>query len=165
MPDLPTLPRRILLVEDDLLDLDLMLQALATNGLLDEIDVVRDGGEALAYLLRQDGYEQRRSGNPVMVLLDLGLPKIGGLDLLQIIRETPQLADIAVVVVTSSNDSEHILRCYRLGVDGYIQKPAEFKQFVKAMAQIRLFWALLQPSASAPDAAGMLSPFQSVLPA
>lgn len=136
---------RILLVEDDLLDLDMMLQALATNRLLDKIDVVRDGGEALDYLLRRDGYEQRPEGNPGMILLDLQLPKIAGLDLLSLVRTTPALCDIPVIIVSNFADESHIVRSHQLGVDGYIQKPSALHEYVKMMAQVRLFWALCQP--------------------
>lgn len=133
----------ILLVEDDPRDLELTLVALERSQLANEVIVVRDGEAALDYLMGKGGYEGRAVGNPAVVLLDLKLPKVNGLEVLQAVRSTEGLRSIPVVMLTSSHEETDVLRSYQLGVNAYVVKPVEFKQFVEAIADLGIFWAVL----------------------
>ncbi len=133
----------ILLVEDDPRDLELTLVALERSQLANEVIVVRDGEAALDYLLRQGEHSERAEGNPAVVLLDLKLPKVNGLEVLQTVRSTEHLRSIPVVMLTSSHEETDVLRSYQLGVNAYVVKPVEFKQFVEAIADLGIFWAVL----------------------
>jgi CheY-like chemotaxis protein len=133
----------ILLVEDDLRDLELTLIALERSQLANEVIVVRDGAQALDYLMRQGEYADRPEGNPAVVVLDLKMPKVNGLEVLQKVRETPHLRSIPVVMLTSSEEESDVVRSYELGVNAYVVKPVEFKQFVTAIADLGIFWAVL----------------------
>lgn len=133
----------ILLVEDDLRDLELTLIALERSQLANEVIVVRDGAQALDYLMRQGEYADRPEGNPAVVVLDLKMPKVNGLEVLQKVRETPHLRSMPVVMLTSSEEESDVVRSYELGVNAYVVKPVEFKQFVAAIADLGIFWAVL----------------------
>jgi len=133
----------ILLVEDDPRDLELTLVALERSQLANEVIVVRDGEAALDYLLREGQFSGRAEGNPAVVLLDLKLPKVNGLEVLQTVRNTEPLRSIPVVMLTSSHEESDVLRSYQLGVNAYVVKPVEFKQFVDAIADLGIFWAVL----------------------
>ncbi|MEJ7929010.1 response regulator [Ramlibacter sp. AN1015] len=133
----------ILLVEDDLRDLELTLIALERSQLANEVIVVRDGAQALDYLFRQGEYAARAEGNPAVVVLDLKMPKVNGLEVLQRVRETPSLRSMPVVMLTSSEEEADVVRSYELGVNAYVVKPVEFKQFVTAIADLGIFWAVL----------------------
>jgi CheY-like chemotaxis protein len=133
----------ILLVEDDPRDLELTLVALERSQLANEVIVVRDGEAALDYLTRDGDYAQRAEGNPAVVLLDLKLPKVNGLEVLATVRGTENLRSIPVVMLTSSHEESDVLRSYQLGVNAYVVKPVEFKQFVGAIADLGIFWAVL----------------------
>jgi len=133
----------ILLVEDDPRDLELTLVALERSQLANEVIVVRDGEAALDYLHRDGEFAGRAEGNPAVVLLDLKLPKVNGLEVLQTVRSTEPLRSIPVVMLTSSHEESDVLRSYQLGVNAYVVKPVEFKQFVEAIADLGIFWALL----------------------
>lgn len=133
----------ILLVEDNPSDLELTLLALERTNLANEVIVVRDGVEALDYLFARDAYAQRPKGNPVVVLLDLKLPKLDGLQVLQAIRQDPNLQSTPVVMLTSSREEKDLLRSYKLGVNAYVVKPVEFKEFVEAITDLGVFWAVL----------------------
>ena len=133
----------ILLVEDDPRDLELTLVALERSQLANEVIVVRDGEAALDYLTRNGDYAGRPEGNPAVVLLDLKLPKVNGLEVLQTVRSTDPLRSIPVVMLTSSHEETDVLRSYQLGVNAYVVKPVEFKQFVEAIADLGIFWAVL----------------------
>lgn len=133
----------ILLVEDDPRDLELTLVALERSQLANEVIIVRDGEAALEYLLRTGEYAQRAEGNPAVVLLDLKLPKVNGLEVLQTVRSTEWLRSVPVVMLTSSHEETDVLRSYQLGVNAYVVKPVEFKQFVEAIADLGIFWAVL----------------------
>jgi CheY-like chemotaxis protein len=133
----------ILIVEDDLRDLELTLIALERSQLANEVIVVRDGAQALDYLFRQGEYLERHEGNPAVVVLDLKMPKVNGLEVLEKVRETPQLRSIPVVMLTSSEEEADVVRSYELGVNAYVVKPVEFKQFVSAIADLGIFWAVL----------------------
>jgi CheY-like chemotaxis protein len=133
----------ILLVEDDARDLELTLVALERSQLANEVIVVRDGAVALDYLLREGEYAERSEGNPAVVLLDLKLPKVNGLEVLKTVRSTDALRSLPVVMLTSSHEETDVLRSYELGVNAYVVKPVEFKQFVSAIADLGVFWAVL----------------------
>jgi len=133
----------ILLVEDDPRDLELTLVALERSQLANEVIIVRDGEAALEYLTRSGEYSERAEGNPAVVLLDLKLPKVNGLEVLQTVRTTEALRSIPVVMLTSSHEETDVLRSYQLGVNAYVVKPVEFKQFVEAIADLGIFWAVL----------------------
>lgn len=133
----------ILLVEDDPRDLELALVALERSQLANEVIVVRDGEAALEYLTRSGEYAQRPEGNPAVILLDLKLPKVNGLEVLQAVRSTDPLRSVPVVMLTSSHEETDVLRSYQLGVNAYVVKPVEFKHFVEAIADLGIFWAVL----------------------
>lgn len=133
----------ILLVEDDPRDLELTLVALERSQLANEVVIVRDGEAALDYLQRAGPYADRAEGNPAVVLLDLKLPKVNGLEVLQTVRSTEGLRSVPVVMLTSSHEETDVLRSYQLGVNAYVVKPVEFKQFVEAIADLGIFWAVL----------------------
>ena len=133
----------ILLVEDNPNDLELTLVALERSQLANEVIVLRDGAEALDYLLRLNQYHDRVTGNPAVMLLDLKLPKVDGLEVLKTIRETEELRSIPVVMLTSSREEPDLQRAYALGVNAYVVKPVEFKEFVSAISDLGIFWAVL----------------------
>jgi len=133
----------ILLVEDDKRDLELTLVALERSQLANEVIVVRDGAQALDYLMREGDFKGRQEGNPAVVLLDLKLPKVNGLEVLQKVRGTGFLRSMPVVMLTSSQEETDVVKSYELGVNAYVVKPVEFKQFVTAIADLGIFWAVL----------------------
>jgi CheY-like chemotaxis protein len=135
--------RRILMVEDDPKDVELSLTALEEYNLANEVVVVRDGSEALDYLHRRGNFKARPSGNPALLLLDLKLPKVDGLEVLQQIRGDDGLKLIPVVVLTSSREEKDMVTSYRLGVNAYVVKPVDFHQFVNAVKELGVFWALI----------------------
>ena len=133
----------ILLVEDDKRDLELTLVALERSQLANEVIVVRDGAQALDYLLREGDFKDRAEGNPAVVLLDLKLPKVNGLEVLQKVRATQNLRSMPIVMLTSSQEESDVVKSYELGVNAYVVKPVEFKQFVAAIADLGVFWAVI----------------------
>lgn len=133
----------ILLVEDDKRDLELTLVALERSQLANDVVIVRDGALALDYLLREGQHADRIEGNPAVILLDLKLPKVNGLEVLRVVRNTPALRSIPVVMLTSSQEESDVLKSYELGVNAYVVKPVDFKQFVAAIADLGVFWAVL----------------------
>lgn len=135
--------KRILLVEDSANDVELTLVALEENHLANEVVVVRDGEEALDYLYRRGIFKLRLGGNPVVVLLDLKLPKIDGLEVLEQIKSDPELKRIPVVMVTSSREEQDVIRSYDLGANSYVVKPVDFREFVDAIKEVGLFWAVV----------------------
>lgn len=133
----------ILLVEDNPHDLELTLVALERSQLANEVIVMRDGAEALDYLFRRNAYAGRIDGNPAVLLLDLKLPKVDGLQVLDAIRQTEELRSIPVVMLTSSREEPDLSKAYQLGVNAYVVKPVEFKEFVSAISDLGIFWAVL----------------------
>jgi CheY-like chemotaxis protein len=133
----------ILLVEDNPSDLQLTLHALERNKLANRIHVVRDGVEALDFLFSTGAYAERTPRNPRVVLLDLKLPRIDGLEVLRRMKEEPRTRTIPVVVLTSSREERDIIESYQLGVNSYIVKPVDFEQFAESVRQLGLYWALL----------------------
>ncbi|TWI66624.1 response regulator receiver domain-containing protein [Pseudoduganella lurida] len=133
----------ILLVEDNPHDLELALIALEKSQLANEVIVVRDGAEALDYLHARGEFIDRVQGNPAVVLLDLKLPKVDGLEVLREIRNVMHLRALPVVMLTSSREEQDLVRSYELGVNAYVVKPVEFKEFVRAISDLGVFWAVL----------------------
>jgi len=144
--------KRILLAEDDPRDVELTLLALAEHKFANEVDVVRDGQETLDYLYRREQFRERPGNNPAVVLLDLKMPKVDGLEVLRVIRGDEQLKMIPVVMLTSSGEEGDIVESYKLGVNAYVVKPVDFHQFVDAIKQIGAFWALVNEPP--PESAG-----------
>ena len=134
---------RILLVEDDPKDIDLTLAALGEYKLANEVIVVRDGAEALDYLHTKGNYRSRARENPAVVLLDLKLPKVDGLEVLREIRSDERLKLIPVVVLTSSREDRDMVASYKLGVNAYVVKPVDFHEFVNAVKDLGVFWAMI----------------------
>jgi CheY-like chemotaxis protein len=135
--------RRILMVEDDARDVELSLTALEQYNLANEVVVVGDGEEALDYLYQRGKFMARPSGNPAVLLLDLKLPKVDGLEVLQQIKTDSRLKMIPVVVLTSSREDRDMVASYRLGVNAYVVKPVDFHEFVNAVKELGIFWALI----------------------
>jgi CheY-like chemotaxis protein len=135
--------RPILLVEDNPRDLELTLAALAKCQLANEIVVARDGAEALDYLYRRGPYATRAPGDPAVVLLDLKLPKIDGLQVLEKIKTDSEQRQIPVVMLTSSREERDLLRSYELGVNAFVVKPVDFNAFFEAIQDLGMFWAIL----------------------
>jgi CheY-like chemotaxis protein len=135
--------QRILLVEDDPRDVELSLTALEEHNLANEVEVVNDGEQALDYLFRRGRFRDREQGNPAVVLLDLKLPKVDGLEVLQQVRAEPTLKMIPVVVLTSSREERDMVASYRLGVNAYVVKPVDFHAFVNAVKELGVFWAVI----------------------
>jgi CheY-like chemotaxis protein len=134
---------RILLVEDDAKDVELTLTALEEYKLANEVVVARDGEEALDYLYRRGNFQGRSTDNPAVLLLDLKLPKVDGLEVLQQIKADEKLKLIPVVVLTSSHEEKDMVTSYKLGVNAYVVKPVDFHEFVNAVKELGIFWALV----------------------
>ncbi len=134
---------RILIVEDDPKDVELTLTALEEHNLANEVVVTRDGEEALDYLFCRGNFKMRGGETPAVVLLDLKLPKVNGLEVLQQIRSDEKLKIIPVVVLTSSREERDLVASYRLGVNAYVVKPVGFHEFVNAIKELGVFWAII----------------------
>jgi CheY-like chemotaxis protein len=119
------------------------LIALERSQLANSVVIMRDGAAALDYLQRTGEHADRDEGNPAVILLDLKLPKVDGLEVLSTVRSTEGLRSIPVVMLTSSNEEADVVRSYELGVNAYVVKPVDFKQFVNAIADLGVFWAVL----------------------
>jgi two-component system response regulator len=134
---------RILLVEDSPRDAELILDALGGNLLANEVVHVRDGADALDYLYRRGEFADRPDGQPALILLDLKLPKVDGLEVLRQIKGDPALKLIPVVMMTSSREEQDLLRSYELGVNAYVVKPMKFPDFVEAVKEVGAFWGVI----------------------
>ena len=134
---------RILLVEDDPRDIELTLTALQEYNLVNDVFVARDGQEALDYLYCRDQFSGRDGSRPAVMLLDLKLPKINGLEVLQQIRSDQELRLLPVVILTSSHEEKDLVRSYELGVNAYVVKPVDFHAFVNAVKELGVFWAVI----------------------
>jgi CheY-like chemotaxis protein len=135
--------KRILLVEDSEKDVELALEALAEHHLANDVVVAHDGAEALDYLYRRGQFAANTDGQPVLVLLDLKMPKVDGMEVLRQIKEDPELKRIPVVMMTSSREERDLVRSYDLGVNAYVVKPVKFLEFVESVKQLGVFWALI----------------------
>ncbi|MDH5578733.1 MAG: response regulator [Betaproteobacteria bacterium] len=142
---------RILLAEDSAQDVELTLNALAGHNISNSVAVARDGAEALDYLYQRGAYARREEGNPVLLLLDLKMPRVDGLEVLRTVKSDPRLRTIPVVILTSSREEQDVVRSYELGVNAYVVKPVEFDKFLRAVREVGLFWMLVNeppPAAS-----------------
>ena len=139
---MPTL-QPILLVEDNLNDAELVLNALNRNNLANKVVTARHGGEALDYLFRRGTFAGREGDDPIVILLDLKMPKVNGLEVLQELKADEKLKLIPVVMLTSSSEESDLIKSYRLGVNAYVVKPVNFNQFVEAIRQLGIFWTLI----------------------
>jgi CheY-like chemotaxis protein len=134
---------RILMVEDDPKDVELTLTALEEYNLANEVIVARDGEEALDYLYSRGQFKDRNSDNPAVMLLDLKLPKVDGLEILKQVKSDEKLRVIPVVVLTSSHEEKDMVASYALGVNAYVVKPVDFHEFVNAIKELGIFWAVI----------------------
>ncbi len=132
--------RRILLVEDDANDAELTLRALGRLNLGDKVDVTRDGQEALEYLECRGSFSNRSSGDPAVVLMDVKMPRLSGLEALERIRANPALKTIPIVMLTSSRADGDLRKSYELGTNAYVVKPVAFEQYLKAVTGLGEFW-------------------------
>jgi CheY-like chemotaxis protein len=135
--------KRILLAEDNEHDVELVLAALEEHRLANEVVVVRDGAEALDYLYRRGDYAARPEGLPVVLLLDLKMPKVDGLEVLRQVKGDPNLRIMPVVMMTSSREEQDLVKSYELGVNSYLVKPVKFQRFVESVRQLGVYWALM----------------------
>jgi len=135
--------RRVLLAEDNAKDVELTLTALDEYHLANDVDVVRDGAEAWEYLRREGRFATRRAGSPAVVLLDLKMPKMDGLEVLRRMRASDALRTVPVVMLTSSREEKDLIESYRLGVNAYVVKPVDFEAFMSSVKTLGLFWAVL----------------------
>jgi CheY-like chemotaxis protein len=133
----------ILLVEDDKRDLELNLIALERSQLANDVVILRDGAQALEYLKREGNYADRTPGQPAVILLDLKLPKVTGLEVLESVRADVALRSIPIVMLTSSQEEADVVKSYELGVNAYVVKPVAFDRFVSAIGDLGVFWAVL----------------------
>jgi DNA-binding response OmpR family regulator len=134
---------RILMVEDDQKDVELTLTALEEYNLANEVVVVGDGEEALDYLYCRGAFKMRTGDNPAVMLLDLKLPKVDGLEVLKKVKSDDKLKIIPVVVLTSSHEEKDMVASYKLGVNAYVVKPVDFHEFVNAIRELGVFWAVI----------------------
>ena len=148
--------KRILLAEDNPNDVELTLTALAEHNLANEVVVVPDGAEALDYLYRRGGFTMRNGNNPAVILLDLKMPKVDGLEVLRTVKADATLRAIPVVILTSSREEKDLVEGYRLGVNAYVVKPVNFGEFVGALKTLGVFWAVIneEPPMSAAHTKG-----------
>ena len=144
--------KKILVAEDDENDADLILKALEKYNIANGVIIVEDGAEALDYLHRRGNYKTRPDGNPVLVLLDIKMPKVDGLEVLREIRTDERLKMIPAVMLTSSRHEGDLLASYQLGVNAYIVKPVDFNEFVDAVRELGVFWVMINepPPGSVP---------------
>lgn len=152
--------KTILLVEDNLSDEALTLRALTKGGIVNAVIVVRDGAEALDYIFREAAHAGRsHESDPTLVMLDLNLPKIGGLDVLKRIRANVSTQLLPVVILTSSDQEEDLMASYKFGANSYVRKPVEFGAFTKAVSDVGLYWLVLNENP--PSIAGDLPPAET----
>ena len=135
--------KRIMLVEDSARDVELTLAALEEHNLANEVIVTRDGAEALDFLYRRGSFATRGPGNPAVILLDIKMPKVDGLEVLRHLKADSNLNMIPVVMLTSSREEKDLIESYRLGVNAYVVKPVDFDKFVKVVSELGLFWAVI----------------------
>ena len=135
--------KRILLVEDDPRDVELIMESLGDYNLANEVVVARDGEQALDYLCCRQAFKGRPNGNPAVVLLDLKLPKVSGMEVLRHIRSDEKVKMMPVVILTSSREEKDWVESYKLGVNAYVVKPVDFHEFVRAVKDVGAFWAVV----------------------
>ncbi|MFT3735293.1 MAG: response regulator [Rhodocyclaceae bacterium] len=133
----------ILLVDDSSRDTELAVDAIKQYKLANEIICLHDGAEALDYLYRRESFADRPAGEPAVILLDLKMPRVDGLEVLRQVKSDPQLKTIPIVMMTSSREEQDLINSYQLGVNAYVVKPLDFHEFVEAVRVLGTFWALL----------------------
>lgn len=143
--------RTILYAEDNPLDIDLTLEALKDNNILNPIQVVNDGVEALEYLNCEGAYSDRVKGNPGLILLDLKMPRMDGLEFLEIVKKDPRFCSVPIVLLTSSREEKDLIISYKLGVNAYVVKPVDFDTFTEVVKNIGAFWAIINELPSCED--------------
>jgi len=146
--------RTILFAEDNPRDVELTLEALGEHNLANNVIVVRDGVETMDYLRCEGKYKQRKPGNPAVLLLDIKMPRMDGIEVLRAIRNDNKLKMLPVVMLTSSREEQDLIKSYELGVNAYVVKPVDFKEFIEAVKQIGVFWAVINevpPASKLPD--------------
>jgi len=135
--------RTILFAEDNPRDVELTLEALGDHNRANNVIVVRDGVETMEYLRREGKYKQRKTGNPAVLLLDIKMPRMDGIEVLRAIRNDNKLKMLPVVMLTSSREEQDLIKSYELGVNAYVVKPVDFKDFIEAVRQVGIFWAVI----------------------
>ena len=135
--------RAILLAEDNPNDVELTLEALGQESLANKVVVVGDGVEAMAYLRREGAFSDREPGDPAVLLLDIKMPRMDGLEVLREIRSDPALKRLPVVILTSSREEKDLITSYDLGVNAYVVKPVDFGSFIDAVKELGVFWAVI----------------------
>lgn len=135
--------RKILLVEDNPNDIELTLEALGEQNLANRVIVLNDGAEAMEYLFYKGKYEHRERENPAIILLDIKMPRMDGIEVLQVIKNNTELKTIPVVMLTSSREEPDLKKCYDLGINAYVVKPVNFRDFYDAVKQLGIFWAVI----------------------
>jgi len=140
---MPVEVRTILFAEDNPKDIELTLEALAEHNLANQVVVVRDGVETLEYLRCEGKYKLRKTGLPAVLLLDIKMPRMDGIEVLRNIRSDPALKILPIVMLTSSREEQDLIKSYELGVNAYVVKPVDFKDFIEAVKQIGVFWAVI----------------------
>jgi CheY-like chemotaxis protein len=135
--------KRILLVEDDIRDIELTLSALKETNLVADITIAHDGAEALDYIYHKEGYASFLENCPAVILLDLKMPRLDGIQVLKRLKADENLRRIPVVVLTSSRESRDVVECYKLGVNAYVVKPVRFTEFLQVVREIAVFWTLI----------------------
>jgi len=135
--------RTILLAEDNPKDVELTLDALAEHNLANQVIIVRDGVETMEYLRNEGKYKLRKPGLPAVLLLDIKMPRMDGIEVLRAVRDDPALRILPIVILTSSREETDLIRSYELGVNAYVVKPVNFKDFIQAVKEIGIFWALI----------------------
>ena len=135
--------RTILLAEDNPKDVELTLEALSEHNLANNVTVVKDGVEAMEYLHCEGKYKMRKQGNPAVVLLDIKMPRMDGIEVLKAIRSDPTLKMLPVVMLTSSREEPDLKKSYELGANAYVVKPVDFQDFIEAVKQVGVFWAVI----------------------
>jgi CheY-like chemotaxis protein len=135
--------KSILLAEDNPKDVELTLEAMVGNNLANQVVVVKDGVEVLEFLRCKGKYKLREAGNPALVLLDIKMPRMDGIEVLRLIRSDPALKRIPIVILTSSREEKDLINTYDLGVNAYVVKPVDFRQFIEAVKQLGSFWAVI----------------------
>lgn len=143
--------RKILLVDDNPKDVELTLEALEDNNLANRVLVLNDGVQAMEYLQYKGTYEKRKKENPAVILLDIKMPRMDGIEVLQKIREDDALKMIPVVMLTSSREEPDLKACYQLGVNAYVVKPVNFRDFITAVKELGVFWALINELPHEPE--------------
>lgn len=135
--------KTILLAEDNPQDVELTIEALTEHNIANEVIAVSDGVEAMEYLNCEGKFKNRKKGNPAVLLLDIKMPRMDGIEVLEAIRKDEKLKTLPVVMLTSSREEPDLVKCYDLGVNAYVVKPVDFKDFLEAVKHIGIFWAIL----------------------